>query len=142
MDYTVIGDGVNLASRLESACKQYHVPLLVSEYTFRKLRGTYRSREIDRVIVRGKTQPVGLYEILDYHTDETFPNTMELLDSFRHGLKCYRECRWDEAIKAFSDALTLNPGDFPSNMYLDRCKQLKLKPPVEDWNGVWVMETK
>ena len=142
MDYTVIGDGVNLASRLESACKQYHVRLLISEYTFKQLRGTYRSREIDRVIVKGKTQPVGLYEILDYHTDETFPNIMELLDSFRHGLKCYRERRWDDAIKAFSDALAINPGDFPSNMYLARCEHLKTKPPAEDWNGVWVMETK
>ena len=142
MDYTVIGDGVNLASRLESACKQYRIRLLISEYTFRKLRGTYHSREIDRVIVKGKTQPVGLYEILDHHSDETFPNIMELLDSFRHGLKCYRERRWDDAMKAFSDALTLNPADFPSNMYRARCEHLKMKPPPEDWNGVWVMETK
>jgi adenylate cyclase len=142
MDYTVIGDGVNLASRLESACKQYHVRLLVSENTLKKVRGTYRSREIDRVIVKGKTQPVGLFEILDYHTDETFPNIMELLDSFRHGLKCYRECRWDEAMRAFSDALTLNPADFPSNMYLARCEHLKMSPPPENWSGVWVMESK
>ena len=142
MDYTVIGDGVNLASRLEGACKQYHARLLVSEYTFKKLHGTYRSREIDRVIVKGKTQPVGLFEIVDYHNDESFPNIMEVLNTFRHGLKCYRERRWDEGIKTFQEALILNPGDYLSNMYLSRCEHFKSAPPDDTWNGVWVMETK
>jgi adenylate cyclase len=142
MDYTVIGDGVNLASRLESACKQYHARLLVSEFTFKKLHGTYRIREIDRVIVQGKTQPVGLYEILDYHSDETFPNVMEVLNAFRYGVKCYRDRRWDDGIKAFRDALELNPRDFVSQMYIERCELLKHSPPPEDWNGVFVMKTK
>src|SRR3546814_8217350 len=77
MDYTIIGDGVNLASRLESACKQYSARILISENTYKKLRGTYRSREVDRVVVKGKTEPVAIYEILDYHTDESYPNLME-----------------------------------------------------------------
>ena len=142
MDYTVIGDGVNLASRLESACKQYHAKLLVSENTFKRLRGTYRSREIDRVVVKGKTQPVGLFEIVDYHSDETFPNMMDVLNSFRHGLKCYRERHWDDGISAFREALSLNPSDFLSQIYIDRCEHLKNAPPPEDWNGAFIMETK
>jgi adenylate cyclase len=142
MDYTVIGDGVNLASRLESACKKYHTRLLISEFTFKKLNGTYRAREIDRVIVMGKTQPVGLYEILDYHSDETFPNVMEVLNAFRYGVKCYRERRWDEGVRAFRDALESNPTDFVSKMYMERCEHLRKSPPVEDWDGVFVMETK
>jgi adenylate cyclase len=142
MDYTVIGDGVNLASRLESASKQYHARLLVSEFTIKKLHGTYRTREIDRVIVQGKTQPVGLHEVLDYHSDESFPNVMEVLNAFRHGVKCYRERRWDEGMKAFREALEFNPTDFVSQMYLDRCVHLKHSPPAEDWNGVFVMKTK
>ena len=90
MDYTVIGDGVNLAARLESACKQYAARILISENTFAKLRGTYRSREIDRVVVKGKTEPVSVYEILDYHEEETFPNVMEVLNHFKSALQYYR----------------------------------------------------
>jgi adenylate cyclase len=83
MDYTLIGDGVNLASRLESACKQYAAQILISEYTYKKLRGTYRIREIDRVVVKGKTEPVSVYEVLDYHTDATFPTSCVWCTTFR-----------------------------------------------------------
>jgi len=83
MDYTVIGDGVNLASRLESACKEYSAQILCSEFTYRKLKGTYRMREIDKVVVKGKTEPVGVYEVLDFHTEETFPHMPEVIGLFR-----------------------------------------------------------
>jgi adenylate cyclase len=142
MDYTVIGDGVNLAARLESLNKQYGTRILISEFTFHKLRGTYRVREVDRVIVKGKTEPVGVYEVLDYHTPETFPNVMEVVGSFKEGLSRYRAGHWDGAIQAFEDALGLNPTDRPSRMYIERCLYLKEHPPGEDWAGVWVMETK
>jgi adenylate cyclase len=84
MDFTMIGDGVNLAARLETACKQYKARILVSEFTFKKLRGTYRAREVDRIIVKGKTTPVGVYEILEYHTPESFPDMMDALGSFKY----------------------------------------------------------
>jgi adenylate cyclase len=142
MDYTVIGDGVNLASRLEGAGKEYGAHILVSEYTFGRLRGTYRSREVDRTIVKGKTQPVAIYEILEYHTRESFPNIAEALGVFKHGLECYRGRLWAEAIKAFTEVLRLNPADKASKIYVARCEHLAAHPPADDWDGVWVMETK
>ena len=142
MDYTVIGDGVNLASRLESACKEYHARILISENTYRKLRGTYRLREIDRVIVKGKTQPVAIYEVLDYHEEDTFPNIMGVLNSFREGINSYRHRRWDDADAAFRHALQLNPDDYASILWLERCAHMKANPPAEEWQGEWVMKTK
>ncbi len=79
MDYTMIGDGVNLAARLESACKQYNARVLLSEFTVAKLKGVYRLRDIDKVVVKGKTEPVGVFECLDYHNDQSFPNLMDVL---------------------------------------------------------------
>jgi adenylate cyclase len=142
MDYTLIGDGVNLASRLESACKQYVTQILISEYTYKKLRGTYRIREIDRVVVKGKTEPVSVYEVLDYHTDATFPHLMRVVHYFQEGLMQYRRQRWDEASDAFTAALDLHAGDALSQLYIQRCQYLKEHPPGPDWTGVWVMESK
>ncbi|MBL6958816.1 MAG: GAF domain-containing protein [Rhodospirillales bacterium] len=142
MDYTMIGDGVNLAARLESACKQYSAHILISEYTVALLKGTYRTRYIDDVVVKGKTEPVGVYEVLDYHTEESFPNLMDNVNYFNEGRKHYREGNWDKAIKSFQEALKANPSDKLTNTYIeDRCKFLKKKNP-KDWKGVWVMTSK
>jgi len=142
MDYTVIGDGVNLASRLESACKEYSAQILISEFTHRKLKGTYRSREVDRVIVKGKTEPISVYEVLEFHTEETFPNLSDAVNQFRGGLAHYRKGDFDRAIKSFSEALALHPGDKLSSTYVERCKYLQAHPPGGKWDGVWVMKTK
>ncbi|MED5463133.1 MAG: GAF domain-containing protein [Myxococcota bacterium] len=142
MDYTMIGDGVNLAARLESACKQYSARILISENTYKSLRGTYQIRDIDKVVVKGKTEPVGVYEVLDYHTDETFPNLMEVVNQFNNGMKHYRNQSWEKAIAAFHEALNLNPTDALSQTYIDRCNHWKSNPPSQDWDGVWVMTSK
>jgi len=142
MDYTMIGDGVNLASRLESACKQYAARILISENTYKRLRGTYRIRDIDLVVVKGKTRPVRVYEVLDYHTEETFPNLMEAVHCFNDGVAKYRSAQWDKAIESFRKVLEYNPGDKLSRIYIERCQLLSKKPPAKDWDGVWVMSSK
>ncbi|HWA26713.1 MAG TPA: GAF domain-containing protein [Lacunisphaera sp.] len=142
MEYAVIGDGVNLASRLESACKEYSAQILISEFTYRKMKGTYRTREVDRVVVKGKTEPVGVYEVLDYHTEETFPHLQETVNQFRNGLMLYRKGEFDRAISGFQEALKLHPGDKLSQTYIDRCEYLKAHPPEGKWDGVWVMKSK
>jgi adenylate cyclase len=142
MDYTLIGDGVNLASRLESACKAYSAQILISENTFSRLRGTYRIRNIDQVVVKGKTAPVGVYEVLDHHTDESFPNLMDVVSYFNEGMRNYRAARFSNAIAQFEKALACHPGDKLSTTYIERCLHLIDHPPVDDWNGVWVMTQK
>ncbi len=141
MDFTMIGDGVNLASRLESACKQYKARILISEHTINRLKGVYRTREVDRVIVKGKTEAVGVYEVLDYHTSATFPNLSDVVHAFRDGIEHYRRADWDRAIASFTRALDANPGDALSQTYIDRCRQLAADPP-SDWSGIWAMTSK
>ena len=142
MNYTIIGDGVNLAARLESACKQYGAHILISEFTNKQLKGTYYSRELDVVVVKGKTQPVAIYEILDYHSEETYPNLIDALRHFKSGLVKYRQRKWDDAITAFSEVLVLNSKDKAAELYVARCQYLAAHPPGDDWDGIWVMESK
>ena len=142
MDYTIIGDGVNLAARLESACKQYGAHILISEFTNKLLRSTYYSRELDLVIVKGKTKPVAIYEILDYHTEETYPQMIDALHHFKSGLIKFRQMKWQSAIDEFRGVLALNDHDKAALMYIGRCEHFLANPPPADWDGVWVMESK
>ncbi len=142
MDYTIIGDGVNLAARLESACKAYGARILLSEQTRAGLRGVYRLREVDRVVVKGKTTPVAVYECLDYHDEASFPNLMEALGAFNEGLTRYRETDFARASHWFGEALRANPGDALSLTYVERCRILTESPPAAGWDGVWVMKEK
>ncbi len=134
-------NGVNLAARLESACKQYTAQILLSESTYQELKGTYQIRDVDQVVVKGKTKPVRIFEVLDHHTEESFPNLMEAVSHFKSGRTYYDRGKWDKATRAFKEALALNPNDQLAKLYMGRCKKLTVTPP-KDWTGVWVMTEK
>ena len=118
MDFTMIGDGVNLASRLEGACKVYDTQIIISEFTKERLKGIYALRELDRIVVKGKTKPVSIYEILDFHDNESFPNRMSVVDHFTEGLMLYREAEFARATHEFEHALLANDKDRPSALSL------------------------
>jgi adenylate cyclase len=142
MDYTVIGDGVNLAARIESACKQYGAHILISEFTYKAVKATYRTRQVDYVIVKGKTEPVGVYEVLDFHDDESYPNLVEALGLFNDGYRSWNLGKWDQAIKIFNSVKKINPNDKAAQLYVDRCNHMKKNPPKGTWDGVWIMTSK
>lgn len=142
MDYTVIGDGVNLAARLESANKFYKTQLLISEFTRQCLQESYLLREVDRIQVKGKQEPVSVYEVLD-HIDPARRDRMEsLVELFRKGLRLYREHRWMEAREFFESGQRLVPEDGPTQLYIKRCLHFEQTPPPKDWDGIWTWTEK
>jgi adenylate cyclase len=135
--YTVIGDTVNVASRLEQANKFYGTHILVSEGT-RKLAGdTLAFREIDSVRVSGKQEPVRVFELLGY-SSELSDAARQLAQTYEAALARYRSQDWDAAEAAFRECLVLVPGDRPSQVMLDRIAGFRQAPPAADWDGVWV----
>ncbi len=141
MDYTVIGDGVNLASRVESACKQYGAHILISGNTYAQLKGIYRTRLIDHVIVKGKTHPVALYELLDYVTNISAAR-IDNLGFFNDGMRFYMDGDFVGATKQFKLALAAHKEDVCSQLYLDRCAHFIETPPQGIWDGVWTLMSK
>jgi len=138
-DYTVLGDNVNLAARLEALTRQYGAGLLISEATREAVGNTFVVRELDSVRVKGKVKPVVIYEVLARAGSEAdTPETRRLADAFADGLQYYRAQAWDEAEEIFS-RLT---GDPAAAVFVDRCRTLTEQPPGDDWDGVWVMTTK
>jgi adenylate cyclase len=139
-DYTVMGDNVNLGSRLEGINKEYGSNIVISEFTYNAIKEAMCCRELDYVRVKGKKLPVRIYELLDEKKNEN--KWKELITNFEEGLTLYRAARWDEAIDIFQKALSIRPEDGASRLYIERCRNLKEEPPAQPWDGVFTMTRK
>lgn len=139
-NFTIMGDNVNLASRLEGLNKTFGTRILLSESTYQQVRDKMIVRELDLIRVKGKTKPVRIYELLG--PAEQLEQFRGLLDGFEQGLTAYRAGRWEEALADFEEITANHANDPPSRVYLQRCRELLDQPPEGVWDGIYVMKTK
>jgi adenylate cyclase len=138
-DYTVLGDTVNLASRLEGVNKVYGTRILLSEETSKRVKDSLLVRELDLVQVKGRDQPVTIYELVGFS-----PSGIDSawMTAFAAGLLAYRNRQWQEATRTFEEVVHLKPGDRPAQVFLERCRLFAAAPPRPDWRGVFILESK
>ena len=134
-DYTVMGDNVNLASRLEGLNKIYDSKILISENTYKYVKDEIATRELDLVRVRGKNIPVMIYEIIGRKGD--YPEKETMAEMFHKGLKEVNKRNWEVALKIFSEISGKYPYDIPTSLYIDRIGVAISNPPPDDWDGVF-----
>ncbi len=141
-DYTVMGDGVNLASRLEGANKMYGTTLMISESTYSKVQDRIFARVIDKIVVKGKTEPIKVYELLGIKEDDEAVKKFEMYQNFIAGYQEYIKRQFNTAEKYFQKSVKENPDDKLSQIYLERCQSYVQNPPPEDWDGVFYLKSK
>ena len=134
--YTVIGDTVNLASRLESVNKFFNTGIIISEDTLRETRNSFITRQLGSIAVKGKTLPVKIYELVGQEQDIEW-EMLQLLKIYNDGIQFYNDRKFDDAIHNFNEILTKYPNDGPSDFYRNRCEYLKSASNLtEDWNVI------
>jgi adenylate cyclase len=142
MNYTVIGDSVNLASRLESANKLYSTSVLMAGPTVERLVTPVRLRRIDLMRVKGKETPTEIFELLEHYPPHFRTMFDQSSTAFEAGIRHYRARRWTRALEQFAAVLSVMPNDGPSWVYTDRCLYYRDHAPPDHWDGVWTMKTK
>jgi adenylate cyclase len=141
-DYTVMGDAVNLGARLESANKQYGTSIMIGENTYQETKEGIIVRELDLLRVKGKTEPVKVYELVGLTEIGIPAKKQQIIDIFAQGFKYYLGQEWESALKYFKRAQTIDSKDGPSLTYIKRCERFIQTPPPHDWDGVFTMQTK
>ncbi|WP_414620304.1 GAF domain-containing protein [Calothrix sp. CCY 0018] len=142
MDYTVIGDGVNLSSRLEGTTKEYGCDIVLSEFTYQLCSDRVVVRELDKIRVKGKHQAVKIYELIGDRTAYLDANTQEFLSHYHAGRAAYSSRNFPQALICFEAAKKIRPIDRAVNIHIARCNKFLRQPPEESWSGVWTMVDK
>ena len=139
-DFTAMGDSVNLGSRLEGVNKSYKTNIIISEFTFERVKNEFTCMELDAVRVKGKKRPVKIYSLVGY---KDLPGIHEeVIKQFNQGVILYKRRKWDKAIHIFENITAMDPNLYAAQVYIDRCFDLKKNPPPADWDGVYTMTTK
>ena len=141
LEYTVMGDCVNLASRLEGANKFYDTLILLGPRTVELAKNDIEVREVDLLRVKGKNEPVVVYELLG-RTGQLSPQRIKTVSIYSEGLAAYKNGNFAGASARFTEALDLDPADGPSRVYLERSLEYLQAPPSEGWDGVYVLKSK
>ena len=139
--YTAVGDPVNVAARLEGLSKEYGVHVVVGEATVAAASGDFVYRFLDLVAVKGRAAPLRCYEVVA-HAGTLEAAAREQLARYQAAIDCYRSRRWAEALRLLEGLDRERPGDGPVALYRRRARALLEAPPPEDWDGVFVAETK
>jgi adenylate cyclase len=142
MDYTVIGDGVDISSRLEGVTKEYGCDIILSEYTYGLCRDHIVVRELDRIRVKGKTKPISIYELIGDRHHPLNDQTHEFLSLYEQGRSAYTDMNFQQAIRYFEKAQRLQQDDRAIAVHLERANAYLLSPPPTAWDGVHTMTTK
>ena len=144
MDSTVLGDAGNLASRLEGLTKFYGCSLIISEDTHGLLsnQNKYHTRELDRVMVKGRKTPLNIHEVFNGDEEEKIKLKLEFLDTFQEGMNAYRKRQWKKGLSKFKECQKAAPEDLVYQVYLERCENFITQSPPKNWNGVYEFQEK
>lgn len=141
MDYTVMGDSVNLASRLEGANKFYGTSTMISENVYREVKDLVVVRPLDRIRVVGKAEPITVYELI-CRKGEMTQEQSELLTIYLEGIEHFSNRDWNKARQSFKNALKIDPNDGPCLKFIERCTEYLKNPPSKNWDGVYSLKAK
>ena len=142
MEFTAIGDGVNLGSRLEGASKQYGTDAIISETTYKFCGDRVWVRELDRIQVKGKNQPVSVYELIGLKSDPLNEIQTKIIEHYHLGREHYLTRKFSKAVAEFAEVLELDKNNKAANIHITRCQHFLLNPPKDEWDGVWRMTEK
>jgi adenylate cyclase len=137
MEFTSIGDGVNLGSRLEGTSKIYGTDIIISETTYKSCADRIWTRELDRIQVKGKNQPISIYEVYGLRSDPLSASHEQIIELYHKGRDFYHQMKFGKAIGLFGEVLELDKLNKAASLHLGRCQHFLTNPPANDWDGVW-----